>query len=106
MQPDTVPMGGGGEVGRKTKPAGGVGEAADARGEGEDDWECLLITKDEGEGGPKAPPRPRAWATTTPSVDESSSRDGPWGVGSLEGTKEADGGGKPKDLTKVEASAK
>jgi hypothetical protein len=77
----------------------------DAGGEGEDDRECLLITEDEGEEGPKAPPGPRARATTTSSMDESSSRDRPCRVGGPEGAEEADGGGKPKDPTKVEANA-
>jgi hypothetical protein len=83
-----------------------VAEGADnARGEGEDDRDCLPITEDEGEGGLKALPGPRARATTTLSVDESSSRDGPQGVGSPEGTEDADGGGKPNDPTEAEANA-
>jgi hypothetical protein len=91
-------------VGKYAK-LGGAEVEVDARGEGEDDWDRLPITKDIGEEGPKAPPRPRAWATTTSSVDESSSRDRLQGVGGLEVTKGADRGGKPNDPTEVKASA-
>jgi hypothetical protein len=88
------------------KPGGAEGEADNSRGEGEDDWEHLPITEDVGEGGPKSLPGARAQATTMSSMDESSSRDRPRGVGGPEGTKGVDRGGKPKGLTKVEADAK